>query len=157
MKFEKHLKSTGVNAVIYKATNGNLFLRNGVFGNVLARIPEGIVPISSTITRDLDWWMNDLVIAGDKVVGAQLAGAMLEPSGAPKDIKRIYRDVLITGEYGDRKCIINQDAYTLIERYDDIRIYQRVVKYLDEGVEHPIDALVILNKNEETIGIILGE
>jgi hypothetical protein len=50
MKFEKHLKSTGINAVIYKARNGDLFLRNGVFGNVLMRIPEGCAPISNTIT-----------------------------------------------------------------------------------------------------------
>ena len=126
MKFEKHLKSTGINAVIYKATNGNLFLRNGVFGNVLVRIPEGCAPISTTVTRGLDLWMNQLVINGSFAIGAQLAGAMLDADGTPKDIKRVYRDVLINGEYGNRKCIISQDAYTLIERYDDIRIFIRL-------------------------------
>lgn len=160
MKFEKHLKSTGIRAVIYKARNGNLFLRNGVFGNVLVRIPEGFAPISNTITRDLDLWLNDLVINGRDCVDAQLAEARLRPDGAPKDIVRIYRDVIRTGElsgkYGDKVCIINQDAYSLIEEYDDIRIFIPFYEYFGENTEPPIPALVILNKHGETVGIILN-
>lgn len=160
MKFEKHLKSTGINAVIYKATNGNLFLRNGVFGNVLVRIPEGFAPISSAITRDLDLWLNDLVINGRSCVDAQLESARLRADGAPKDIQRIYRDVIRTGElsgkYGNRICIINQDAYSLIEEYDDVRIFKPFDEYLEGNTEPPIPALVILDKREETIGIILN-
>ena len=101
--------------------------------------------------------MDDLVINGSTEIGAQLAGATIEPDGAPKDIKRIYRDVLINGNYGDRHCAINQDAYTLVERYDDIRIFSPHASHIDDGIEHPISTLVILDKKEETIGIILGE
>ena len=157
MKFEKHLKSVGINGVIYKATNGNLFLRNGVFGNVLVRIPDGVSPISSTITRDLDWWMNDLVINGNQEISALLTDATIEADGAPKDIKRIYSDLLSNGTLGTAMCRINQDAYSLIERYDDIRIFTPRKYELEGGVEPEISTLVILDKNEETIGIILGE
>lgn len=157
MKFEKHLKSSGMNAVIYKATNGDLFLRNGVFGNVLVRIPEGVAPVSSTIIRDLDMWMNDLVINGNRELGAVLASATIEAEGAPKDIKRIYRAILFDGTLGDQMCIINQDAYSLIERYDDVRIFTPRKAHDDTAIEHEIAALVLINKNEETIGIILGE
>ena len=160
MKFEKHLKSTGIKAVIYKARNGNLFLRNGVFGNVLMRIPEGCAPIGNTITRDLDLWLNDLVINGRDCADAQLESARLMADGAPKDIQRIYRNVIRTGEfsgkYGDKICIINQDAYSLIEQYDDIRIFKPFDEYFGENTEPPIPALVILDKREETIGIILN-
>ena len=157
MKFEKHLKSTGINGVIYKATNGNLFLRNGVFGNVLMRIPKGCTPISSTSTRNLDWWMNDLVINGRTELGALLTDATIEAEGAPKDIKRIYRPVLFDGSLGSQACRINQDAYSLIERYDDIHIYTPRGSHDESAIEHEIPVLVICNKNEETIAIILGE
>jgi hypothetical protein len=101
------------------------------------------------------------VITGRDYADAQLAEARLIPDGAPKDIQRIYRDVIRTGEfsgkYGDRICIISQDAYSLIEQHDDIRIYKPLGEdYLGENVEPPIPALVILDKREETIGIILN-
>lgn len=159
MKFEKHLKSTGVNAVIFKASNGSLFLRNGVFGNVLARIPEGCAPISSTTTRDLDHWMDDIVISGHDLPGTQIYAARLEAEGKPKDILRIYRDILIDGRFGDSTCTISQDAYSLIEHYDDVRIFTPIPeddRYYD-AIEHEIPALVIVDRNEEVIGIILGE
>lgn len=157
MKFEKHLKSSGINGAIYEASNGTLFLRNGVFGNVLVRIPEGCVPLSSVTNRSLDRWMNALVLNGNVESRASLASAIIEADGAPKDIKRIYRDVLYDGAYGDKMCMINQDAYTLIERYDDVRIFTPYADPVQDGVEREIPVLVILDKHEETIGIILGE
>lgn len=158
MKFEKYLKATGINGVIYKASNGALFLRNGVFGNVLMRIPEGCSPISSTMNRDLDQWMDDIVIDGHHLTGAQIFDAKIDPEGKPKDIKRIYCEILIDGRFGSTTCIINQDAYTLIERYDDVRIFAPIPDDRDyDAIEHEIPALVIVNKNEEVIGIILSE
>lgn len=159
MKFEKHLKATGINGVIYKASNGALFLLNGVFGNVLMRIPEGCSPISSTMNRDLDQWMDDIVIDGHHLTGAQIFDAKIDPEGKPKDIKRIYCEILIDGRFGSTTCIINQDAYTLIERYDDVRIYRpRLATHQDDNaIEHETSALVIVNKNDEVIGIILSE
>lgn len=159
MKFEKHLKATGINAAIYKASNGALFMRNGVFGNVLMRIPEGYEAISSTMNRDLDKWMDDIVINAQYQPYAHIYDARIDPEGKPKDIKRIYRDILIDGRFGDHTCTINQDAYTLIESFDDIRIFapHPSDEWQDDAVEHEISALAIVNKNEDVIGIILGE
>jgi len=130
-----------------------------MFGEVLMRIPEGIAPITSAYERNFDPWMNvNLVINASDLLGASLAAAMLEPEGTPKEIKRLYRDILINGEYGDRKCIICQDAYTLIERYDDVRIF---TPHRDDpasdGIEHQTPALVILDREERVVGIIFGE
>lgn len=157
MKFEKHLKSSGINAAIYEASNGTLFLRNGVFGNVLIRIPEGCVPLSSASNRSLDRWMNALALNAGGEDRASLAHATIEADGAPKDIKRIYRNVHFDGAYGEKACVINQDAYSLIERYDDVRIFAPYKDCLNDGVEREIPVLVILDKYEETVGIILGE
>lgn len=158
MKFEKHVKTTGINGVIYKAFNGDLYLRGGMFGNVLMRIPEGMAPVTAAYTRELDLWMNrELVQNCSHLMLATLAKARLDPDGTPKDIERVYRNLLPNGEIGHRECIINQDAYTLLERRDDVRIYYP--EYDDpasEGVEPQSPALVILDAEDRVIGIILG-
>ena len=41
--------------------------------------------------------------------------------------------------------------------YDDIHIYTPRKAHDESAIEHEIPVLVICNKNEETIGIILGE
>lgn len=158
MKFEKHVKTTGINGVIYKASNGDLYLRGGMFGNVLMRVPEGMAPVTAAYTRDLDFWMNyRLIQDGSHLLSAELMSARLDPDGTPKEIERVYRDRLANGAFGQRECVINQDAYTLLERRDDVRIYYP--EYDDpasEGVEPRSPALVILDAEDRVIGIILG-
>ncbi len=156
MKFEKFLKSVGIDGVIYKASNGDLYLRNGMFGNVLMRIPEGVNPVSGGYTRYADHWMNGLVSAGCDLTHAQLTDARLSADGAPKEIVRIYRDVLMGGNYGDCICGITQDAYTLLERYDDVRIFMPTLETVVEGVEPETPALVIIGNDDKVVGIILG-
>ena len=158
MKFEKHVKTTGINGVIYKASNGDLYLRGGMFGNVLMRVPEGMAPVTAAYTRDIDFWMNRRLIQdGSHLMIAELTDARLDPDGTPKDIERVYRDRLANGDFGRRECVINQDAYTLLERRDDVRIYYP--EYDDpasDGVEPQSPALVILDAEDRVIGIILG-
>jgi hypothetical protein len=105
--------------------------------------------------------MDDLAIScGDGLPYAQISAARLEADGKPKDIKRIYRDVLNDGRFGERQCTINNDAYSLIEHHDDIRIFKPIEEDDDlygDGIEHEVPALVILDRDEQTVGIIIGE
>lgn len=157
MKFEKFLKSVGIDGVIYKASNGDLYLRDGMFGNVLMRIPEGMCPVNGGYTRDLDRWMDQLVFIGSNMCHGQLAEARLSADGTPKEIVRIYRDILMGGNYGNRICEITQDAYTLIEKYDDVWIFSPSVDgAVNEGVEPETPALYILSRDDQVVGIILG-
>lgn len=159
MKFEKHVKNTGIKGVIYKASNGDLYLRGGMYGNVLMRVPEGMAPVTAAYEKNLDPWMNrNLIEDGDTLVIADLACARLERDGTPKEIQRVYRELLSNGEHGRRECTITQDAYTLLERNDDVRIF---VPTHDDSpnmdIEPQVPALVILDLEDRVVGIILGE
>ncbi len=158
MKFEKHVKTTGINGVIYKASNGDLYLRGGMYGNVLMRVPEGMAPVTAAYEKSLDPWMNiELIENATELPIADLAYARLEPNGAPKEILRGYRDLTVMGEHGLRECIIPQDAYTLIERRDDVRIFNPDgVTPMAGNIEPRSPALVILDAEDRVIGIILG-
>lgn len=159
MKFEKHVKTTGINGVIYKASNGDLYLRGGMYGNVLMRVPEGMAPVTAAYEKSLDPWMNrELIENGSELPIADLACAMLKPDGTPKEIQRVYRDLLANGEHGQLMCIITQDAYTLIKRDDDVRIfYPDNTAPVGMNIEPQTPALVVLDLEDRVIGIILGE
>lgn len=158
MKFEKHVKTTGINGVIYKASNGDLYLRGGMYGNVLMRVPEGMAPITAAYEKHLDPWMNtELIENAPELPIAELAYARLDPDGAPKEILRGYRDLIANGEHGWRECIIPQDAYTLLERRDDVRIFNPDDDApMGGNIEPRSPALVVLDAEDRVIGIILG-
>lgn len=169
MKFEKHLKNTGIYGVIYKASDGTQFLRTGRTGNTLVRIPVAAATLSLNVVSKLDGWIEDILIHGaEDLPTAELCAARLEKDGKAKDIRRIFRDVNPTG-YGERECVITQEAFALIEKGDDVRIYDPSadVNVSDDDLE-PIDeapapeecvelrpALVILDKTGDVEGIIL--
>ncbi len=169
MKFEKHLKNTGICGVIFTASNGDTYLRAGRNGNVLARIPAGFAPVGQPTTQKLEAWISDVLINGaEELHGADLFAAKLEKDGRAKDIRRIWADELCVGEYGKRRCEIDNAAFGLIERGDDVRIFDPAIDVheiddlepIDEPVEaHEIEkivpALVILDRNETVVGIIL--
>lgn len=172
MKFEKHLKNTGIYGVIFTAKNGDKYLRTGRNGNVLARVPAGFAPVGQAVTNELEGWINDVLIGGaEGLCEAKLYAAKLEKDGKAKDIHRIWADYIGGNfEFGGRRCEIDNAAFGLIERGDDVRIFDPNVdcNLLDEDDLEPIDepveakdaetitpALVILDRDETVVGIIL--
>lgn len=171
MKFEKHLKNTGIYGVIVAASNGDKYLRTGRNGNVLARIPSGFTPISGAEVVPMEGWIDKLLIEGaDDLKIAELYAARLEKDGRAKDIKRVFRDLLLNDEFGERECVIDNTAFGLIERADFVYIFDPAVDLnVDEDDLEPIDeeppkpeecetlspALVIFDRNETVVGIVL--
>lgn len=171
MKFEKHLKNAGIYGVIFAASNGDKYLRTGKNGNVLARIPGGFTPISGAEVVPMEGWIDKLLIEGtDDLRFAELYAARLEKDGRAKDIKRVFRDVIHEGVFGDCECAIDNTAFGLIERADLVMIFDPAVDInVDEDDLEPIDeeppkpeecehispALVILDRDETVVGIIL--
>ena len=172
MKFEKHLKNTGIYGVIFAASNGDKYLRTGKNGDVLARIPAGFAPIGATEVYPMESWIDEILINGaDSLEGGELFAARLEKDGRAKDIKRIFRGTKLPDEYDERECTIDQAAFALIERGDEIRIFDPQVDLGngDDDLE-PIDeeppkteecefirpALVILNRDDTVTGVIIA-
>lgn len=170
MKFEKHLKNTGIYGIICKASDGTQFLRCGRTGNTLVKIPTAAATLSLDVASKLDGWIEDILISGaEDLPTAELYAAKLEKDGKAKDIRRIFRDTTLTG-YGDRECAITQEAFALIERHDDVRIFDPSVDVnvsddelepideppTDEECEKLLPALVILNRSGDVEGIILN-
>lgn len=171
MKFEKHLKNTGICGVVLTAYNGDKYLRTGRNGNVLARIPEGFAPIGHGVTFELETWINEVLIKGaEGFHEARLFAAKLAKDGKAKDIRRIWADAVAPGEVGLRRCEIDNAAFGLIERGDDVRIFDPSIDgdQIDEDDLEPIaepveakdsetitPALVILDRDETVVGIIL--
>lgn len=165
MKFEKHLKNTGIYGVIFTASNGDKYLRTGKNGNVLARIPAGFAPVGQPTTQNLEGWIDEILIKGaEGLHEAELYGAKLKKDGKAKDIRRVWAD-----GSGKRRCEIDNAAFGLIERGDDVRIFDPSVdiRQIDEDDLEPIEeppkprdaesvapALVILD-HDEIVGIIL--
>ena len=171
MKFEKHLKNTGIYGVIVAASNGDKYLRTGRNGNVLARIPSGFTPISGAEVVPMEGWINNLLIEGaDDLKIAELYAARLEKDGRAKDIKRVFRDLLLNDKFGERECVIDNATFGLIDRADFVYIFDPAIDLaVDEDDLEPIDeeppkpeecelitpALVIFNREETIVGIIL--
>lgn len=169
MKFEKHLKNTGIYGVIFTAKNGDKYLRAGANGNVLARVPAGFAPVGQVATRELEGWINDILINGaEELDRAELFAAKLKKDGKAKDIRRVWSDGC--NEFAHRRCEIDNTAFGLIERGDDVRIFDPNVdcNLLDaddlEPIDEPVEAkdaetitpaLVILDRDETVVGIIL--
>lgn len=171
MKFEKHLKNAGIYGVIFAASNGDKYLRTGKNGNVLARIPGGFTPISGAEVVPMEGWINETLI---NFVGelpeAGLFAARLAKDGRAKDIKRVFHDVPFEGAFGKRECAIDNTAFGLIERADLVRIFDPSIDINFDGddlepideeppkpeeCEHISPALVILDRDETVVGIIL--
>ncbi len=171
MKFEKHLKNAGIYGVIFAAFNGDKYLRTGKNGNVLARIPGGFTPISGAEVVPMEGWIDNLLIKSvEDLLEAGLFAARLAKDGRAKDIKRVFHDVPFEGAFGKRECAIDNSAFGLIERADLVRIFDPSVDinfYGDdlepideeppkpEECEHISPALVILDRDETVVGIIL--
>lgn len=173
MKFEKHLKNTGIYGVIFTASNGDKYLRTGRNGNVLARVPAGFAPVGQAATHELEGWINEILVKGaEELHEAKLFAAKLEKDGKAKDIRRIWADDNRLGDDGfcQRRCEIDNAAFGLIERGDDVRIFDPSIDLhrIDEDDLEPIDepveakdaetvtsALVILDHDETVVGIIL--
>ena len=169
MKFEKHLKNTGIYGVVCTAYNGDKYLRTGKNGHVLARVPAGFAPVGQAVTHELEGWINDILIKGaEELHHAELFAAKLEKDGRAKDIRRVWSDG--SDEYAHRRCTIDNTAFGLIERGDDVRIFdpRYDATEIDEEDLEPIDepveakdgetitpALVILDHEENVVGIIL--
>ena len=97
--------------------------------------------------------------------------AKLEKDGKAKDIRRVWADYVGGNfEFGERRCEIDNAAFGLIERGDDVRIFDPSIDLhlIDEDDLEPIDepveakdaeiiapALVILDRDETVVGIIL--
>ena len=173
MKFEKHLKNTGIYGVIFTASNGDKYLRTGKNGNVLARIPAGFAPVGQPTTQSLEGWIDEILVKGsEELHEAKLFAAKLEKDGKAKDIRRVWADDNRLGDegFGLRRCVIDNAAFGLIERGDDVRIFDPEIdgRQIDEDDLEPIDepveakdaenvtpALVILDRDETVVGIIL--
>lgn len=171
MKFEKHLKNAGIYGVIFAAFNGDKYLRTGKNGNVLARIPGGFTPISGAEVVPMEGWIDNLLIKNaDDLKIAELYAARLEKDGRAKDIKRVFRDLLLNDKFGERECVIDNTAFGLIERADFVYIFDPAIDLeVDEDDLEPIDeeppkpeecelispALVIFDRDETIVGIIL--
>ena len=174
MKFEKHLKNTGIYGVIFVAKNGDKYLRCGRNGNVLARIPAGFAPIGDLVTHELETWIDEILIErADELHHASLFAAKLAKDGKARDIRRVWadhmRDGIDTGVC-QRRCEIDNAAFGLIERGDDVRIFDPEIDILQdddddlEPIDEPVEekdvetilpALVILERDESVAGIIL--
>lgn len=167
MKFEKHLKNTGIYGVIFAASNGDKYLRTGKNGDVLARIPAGFAPIGATEVCPMEGWIDNLLINGaDDLPSAELYAARLEKDGRAKDIRRLWTEADIEL----RRCEIDNAAFGLIERTDDVRIFDPQVDLgngdddlepIDEEPPKPDEcefirpALVILDRDLTVTGIII--
>lgn len=167
MKFEKHLKNVGICGTVFAASNGEKYLRIGRYGSVLVRIPAGFSPITATSVQDMEPWVNDLLIDGaEDLQHAELFAAKLEKDGRAKDILRVWRGIGASGEFDEATCTIDNAAFGLIERGDDVRIFDPradvPVDELEPLDEQPtpeetvtlLPALVILNRDETVEGII---
>ena len=170
MKFEKHLKNTGIYGVIFEASDGTKYLRTGRTGRTLMKIPVAAATLSLNVVSKLEGWIEDILLRDpDDLPTADLFAARLEKDGKAKDIRRVFRDITPTG-YGERECVISQEAFALIERGDDVRIFDPGVDVdVSEDDLEPIDetpapeecekispTLVILGKTGDVEGIILG-
>ncbi len=174
MKFEKHLKNTGIYGIIFTASNGDKYLRTGKSGNVLARIPAGFAPVGQPVTHDLEGWIDEILVNGaEDLCTARLFAAKLEKDGKAKDIRRVWADHIRYGDYnedafGERRCEIDNTAFGLIERGDDVRIFDPAIDVHEidelEPIDEPVEArdaekivpaLVILDPDETVVGIIL--
>ena len=173
MKFEKHLKNTGIYGVIFTAKNGDKYLRTGKNGNVLARVPAGFAPIGDQVTHELEGWIDDILIGGaEDLIESKLIAAKLEKDGKARDIRRVWGVMLPDGTVTDEhRCEIDNAAFGLIERGDDVRIFDPRVgveeiepledlEPIDEPVEAEdvvtlVPALVILDRDHRVSGIIL--
>lgn len=167
MKFEKHLKNTGIYGVIFAASNGDKYLRTGKDGNVLARIPAGFAPIGAPEVCPMESWIDDLLIKGaDDLPEAELFKAKLEKDGRAKDIIRVWSDGHT--EYAHRRCEIDNAAFGLIERSDVVKIFDPQIdlgmddiESIDEEPTEPEEfefirpALVILDRDESVVGIVI--
>ena len=171
MKFEKHLKNTGLYGIIFTASNGDKYLRTGRNGNVLARVPAGFAPVGQPTTLSLEGWIDEILVKdGESLNVARLYAAKLTKDGKAKDIRRVWADAISPDEVGQRRCEIDNTAFGLIERGDDVRIFDPEIDLdrIDEDDLEPIDepveakdaetltaALVILDRDETVVGIIL--
>ena len=172
MKFEKHLKNTGLYGIIFTASNGDKYLRTGRNGNVLARVPAGFAPVGQPTTLNLEGWIDEILVKGaEGLQEAKLYAAKLAKDGKAKDIRRVWADYIGGNfEFGERRCEIDNAAFGLIERGDDVRIFDPEIDLdrIDEDDLEPIDepveakdaetltaALVILDRDETVVGIIL--
>ena len=169
MKFEKHLKNTGLYGIIFTASNGDKYLRTGRNGNVLARIPAGFAPVGQPTTQNLEGWIDEVLInGGEDLYAARLFAAKLEKDGKAKDIRRVWADAISYDEVGKRRCEIDNTAFGLIERGDDVRIFDPAIDAHEidelEPIDEPVEAheaekivpaLVILDPDETVVGIIL--
>ena len=169
MKFEKHLKNTGLYGIIFTASNGDKYLRTGRNGNVLARVPAGFAPVGQPTTLNLEGWIDEILVNGaEDLCTARLFAAKVEKDGKAKDIRRVWADVISPDAVGKRRCEIDNTAFGLIERGDDVRIFDPSFDcFIDpddlepidelvpaEGSEMIIPALVILDRDETVVGII---
>ena len=168
MKFEKHLKNCGIIGVIYKAKNGDYYLRQGASGKVFARCPDQFVPVSAAGVQDLPEWIDDILIQNfEDLHGAELFAARIPKDGKARDIVRIFADI----DSGDRRVGIAQGDFALIERSDWLRMFDPArdfehaepldddeIEDLDEGdVVDVFPALVITDPRQEVVrGIILN-
>lgn len=167
MKFEKHLKNCGIIGVIYKAKNGDYYLRQGASGKVFARCPDQFVPVSAAGVQDLPEWIDDILIQNfEDLHEAELFAARLPKDGKARDIVRIFANIT-----GNRRVGVDQADFALIERSDRLYVFDPA-----RDVEHgePIDddeledmdefdvvdvfpALVITDPGREVVrGIILN-
>lgn len=171
MKFEKHLKNCGIIGVIYRAKNGDYYLRQGASGTVFARCPDQFVPVSAAGVQDLPEWIDDILIReAEDLRDAELFAARLPKDGKARDIVRIFADI----DKGDRRVGVAQGDFALIERPDRLKVFDPV-----HDIEHgePVDdeelenledfdetdvvdifpALVVMSPNGEIVrGIILN-
>lgn len=172
MKFEKHLKNTGIYGVIFVAKNGDKYLRCGKNGNVLARIPAGFAPIGDLVTHKLETWIDEILIGGaDELLESKLIAAELEKDGKARDIRRVWGYMSLDGTITGHRCKIDNTAFGLIERGDDVRIFDPRIdgeeiepledlEPIDELVEEAEEAeavtpaLVILDRDQRVAGII---
>lgn len=168
MKFEKHLKNCGIIGVIYKAKNGDFYLRQGASGTVFARCPDSFVPVSAAGVQDLPEWIDDILIGdAENLHEADLFAAKLPKDGRAKDIMRIFQDI----DDGSRRVNVAQADFALIERTDRLRVFDPA-RDIEDG--EPVDddelddldesdvidlfpALVVMSPNGEVVrGIILN-
>lgn len=167
MKFEKHLKNCGIIGVIYKAKNGDYYLRQGANGKVFARCPDQFVPVSAAGVQDMPEWIDDILIQNfEDLHEAELFAARLPKDGKARDIVRIFADMT-----GNRRVGVAQGDFALIERSDWLRVFDPArdvehgepiddeeLKDMDESdVVDVFPALVITDPGREVVrGIILN-
>lgn len=150
MKFEKFVKSLGLNGVIHERGNGERWITGNT---VTMKIPEAVKGVMAKSIAVMPATFEEYVNYEYTGIPSNLSRAIM-PTGdaAIKDCIRVF-----TSENGMYECGINNNDFALIEKSDVVEMYistnKKTYDYEPKGLL--IKKYVSNEKDPELVGFIL--